>query len=40
MKAWKQKGKGITIFRYNSKNRQVLEKGISSGVKACRVCIN
>jgi len=40
MNAWKQKVKGITIFRYNSKNKQVLEKGISSGIKACKVCIN
>ncbi|HSQ43605.1 MAG TPA: adenosylcobalamin-dependent ribonucleoside-diphosphate reductase [Ginsengibacter sp.] len=40
LNAWKQKTKGITIFRYNSKNKQVLEKGISSGVKACKVCID
>ena len=40
LNAWRQKAKGITIFRYNSKNKQVLEKGISSGIKACRVCIN
>jgi len=40
MNAWRQKVKGITIFRYNSKNKQVLEKGISSGIKACKVCIN
>ncbi len=40
LNAWRQKTKGITIFRYNSKSRQVLEKGISTGIKACRVCIN
>jgi len=40
MNAWKQKAKGITIFRYHSKENQVLEKGISSGIKACKVCIN
>jgi ribonucleoside-diphosphate reductase alpha chain len=40
MNAWKQKAKGITIFRYNSKLKQVLEKGLSTSVKACKVCIN
>lgn len=40
LNAWKQKTKGITIFRYNSKNKQVLEKGISSGIQSCKVCIN
>jgi len=40
MNAWRKKAKGITIFRYNSKDKQVLEQGISGGVKACRVCIN
>ncbi len=37
--AWKQKVKGITIFRYNSKKRSTLETGIKSGIKACKVCI-
>jgi ribonucleoside-diphosphate reductase alpha chain len=37
--AWKQKVKGITIFRYNSKKRSTLETGIRSGIKACKVCI-
>jgi len=40
MNAWKQKAKGVTIFRYHSKEDQVLEKGISSDIKACKVCIN
>jgi len=35
--AWRQKAKGITVFRNNSKRRQVLEKG-ASGAKACKVC--
>ncbi|HSN09811.1 MAG TPA: adenosylcobalamin-dependent ribonucleoside-diphosphate reductase, partial [Hanamia sp.] len=38
--AWRQKTKGITIFRYNSKHAQVLEKGISKSVDACKVCID
>ncbi|UKJ06734.1 adenosylcobalamin-dependent ribonucleoside-diphosphate reductase [Solitalea lacus] len=37
--AWREKAKGITIFRYHSKGKQVLEKGIKSSVKACKVCI-
>lgn len=37
--AWKLKAKGITIFRYNSKGRQVLHQGIQSEVKACKVCL-
>lgn len=36
--AWKQKAKGITVFRNHSKMTQVLEKGISRPVKACTVC--
>lgn len=35
--AWRQKAKGITIFRQHSKTKQVLEQGVSE-VKACRVC--
>ena len=38
--AWKQKAKGITIFRYNSKHDQVLQKGMSKGAEACKVCID
>ena len=37
--AWKNKAKGITIFRYNSKNKQVMYQGINYGEKACKVCI-
>lgn len=40
MEAWKQKAKGITIFRYNSKSRQVLQKGVRADVKACGMCIS
>lgn len=38
-KAWVQKAKGITIFRYNSKGKQVMHRGIKYGVKGCKVCI-
>jgi ribonucleoside-diphosphate reductase alpha chain len=37
--AWRSKLKGITIFRYNSRQRQVMKQGITSDVKACKVCI-
>jgi ribonucleoside-diphosphate reductase alpha chain len=37
--AWQHKAKGITIFRYNSKGRQVMLRGITSGDRACKVCI-
>lgn len=37
--AWQHKAKGITIFRYNSKGRQVMQQGIKPGDRACRVCI-
>lgn len=40
MNAWKQKAKGITVFRYHSKTKQVFEKGITSDIKACKVCFN
>lgn len=36
--AWQQRLKGVTIFRYHSKEKQVLEQGISSDSKACKVC--
>jgi len=36
--AWKEKAKGITIFRYHSTEKQVLHQGISSGSIACKVC--
>lgn len=38
-KAWLQKAKGITIFRYNSKGRQVMQQGITYDMKACKVCV-
>lgn len=37
--AWRQKAKGITIFRYNSKGKQVMHRGIKYRVKGCKVCI-
>jgi ribonucleoside-diphosphate reductase alpha chain len=37
--AWQQKAKGITIFRYNSKGKQVMQQGITYGMKGCKVCI-
>jgi len=39
MLAWKQKAKGVTIFRYGSKQKQVLKSGVDNQ-DACRVCIN
>ncbi len=36
--AWTRNLKGITIFRNNSRNKQVLQKGISSDIKGCKVC--
>jgi ribonucleoside-diphosphate reductase alpha chain len=37
--AWRSKLKGITIFRYNSRKKQVMQQGIKSDMKACKVCI-
>jgi ribonucleoside-diphosphate reductase alpha chain len=37
--AWRHKAKGITIFRYNSKGKQVMRRGIVYGEKTCKVCI-
>jgi ribonucleoside-diphosphate reductase alpha chain len=39
LSAWQQKAKGITIFRYNSKGKQVMWQGTRSGIKSCKVCI-
>ncbi|MDP4261371.1 MAG: adenosylcobalamin-dependent ribonucleoside-diphosphate reductase [Bacteroidota bacterium] len=39
MNAWKNKAKGITIFRYNSRGKQVMWQGLKSGIKSCKVCI-
>ncbi|ELR71116.1 Ribonucleotide reductase of class II (coenzyme B12-dependent) [Fulvivirga imtechensis AK7] len=37
--AWREGLKGITIFRYHSRNSQVIQKGILSDVNGCKVCI-
>lgn len=37
--AWLQKAKGITIFRNNSKGKQVLQKGIRMKQQVCKVCL-
>ena len=37
--AWKQKLKGITIFRNNSREKQVMQQGITTDLKGCKVCI-
>lgn len=37
--AWMDKLKGITVFRNNSRRRQVMHQGIMSDMKACKVCI-
>lgn len=37
--AWKEKLKGITVFRYNSRNKQVMQQGVASDLRACKVCI-
>ena len=37
--AWAQKVKGITIFRNQSKGRQVLQQGIVYDRKACKICV-
>jgi ribonucleoside-diphosphate reductase alpha chain len=36
--AWKEKAKGITIFRNHSKDQQVLNQGISPATLACKIC--
>ena len=37
--AWSEGLKGITVFRNQSCSRQVLQTGIKSDVKGCKVCI-
>ncbi len=37
-KAWLQKAKGITIFRYNSKGNQVMLQGVKNEPTSCEVC--
>lgn len=39
LSAWKMKLKGVTIFRINSRKKQVLDAGIKSDIKSCKVCI-
>lgn len=36
--AWRQNLKGITVFRYNSKSKQVMHKGTAVFPKSCNVC--
>jgi ribonucleoside-diphosphate reductase alpha chain len=36
--AWLQKAKGITIFRYNSKGKQVIRQGVKYSLKGCKIC--
>lgn len=37
--AWQQKAKGITIYRYSSRRKQVLEKNILAETKGCKLCL-
>lgn len=36
--AWQQKAKGITIYRANTKEKQVIQPGISYRTKSCTIC--
>ncbi len=36
--AWKQKAKGITVFRNNSKQKQILHQGVQPETVSCKVC--
>jgi ribonucleoside-diphosphate reductase alpha chain len=38
IQAWKQKAKGITVYRYGSKKKQILHKGLIDVNKTCKVC--
>ena len=40
MNAWKQKAKGIIIFHYHSKTKQVPEKGITIDAEARKFCLS
>lgn len=40
LKAWKEKAKGVTIFRYGSKLKQVLKSGSEPNQSSCKVCVN
>lgn len=37
--AWLKKAKGITVFRNNSKDKQVIRQGIEYEVNDCQVCL-
>ncbi len=37
--AWSQQLKGITLFRYRSRDKQVMHKGIRSKTEGCKVCV-
>lgn len=37
--AWQQRAKGITVFRYNSKGKQVMHQGIKYSNAVCKICI-
>ncbi|MGC1242897.1 MAG: adenosylcobalamin-dependent ribonucleoside-diphosphate reductase [Chryseosolibacter sp.] len=37
--AWKAKLKGITVFRNNARTKQVMQQGITSDIKGCKICI-
>jgi ribonucleoside-diphosphate reductase alpha chain len=36
--AWKRRTKGITVFRYNAKGKQVLNQGVSTVINPCKLC--
>ncbi|MGZ6540201.1 MAG: adenosylcobalamin-dependent ribonucleoside-diphosphate reductase, partial [Bacteroidia bacterium] len=38
--AWKEKAKGVTIFRYGSKLKQVLKSGTEAHQSSCKVCVS
>ena len=38
IKAWKQEAKGVTVFRNNSKEKQVLHQGTKIESASCKVC--
>lgn len=37
--AWEQKAKGITVFRYKARKESVMQMGIKTDMKDCKVCI-
>jgi ribonucleoside-diphosphate reductase alpha chain len=40
LSAWKAKAKGVTIFRYGSKLKQVLKSGSEPNQSSCKVCVS